>query len=62
MDIHVSVGEWINTLQDRMTNAMDGDCFYLPTSMHFHAFTLLKEGYFPDRDFKVKINDSVDVR
>jgi len=62
MDIHVSVGEWINTLQNRMNNAMDGDCFYLPTSMHLHAFTLLKEGYFPDRDFKVLVDDSVNAR
>lgn len=62
MDIHVSVGEWINTLQNRMNNAVDGDCFYLPTSMHLHAFTLLKEGYFPDRDFKVLVDDSVNLR
>jgi hypothetical protein len=62
MDIHVSVGEWINTLQNRMNNAVDGDCFYLPTSMHLHAFTLLKEGYFPDRDFKVQVDDSANLR
>jgi hypothetical protein len=62
MDIHVNVGEWINTLQSRMSNASDGDCFYLPTSMHLHAFSLLKEGYFPERDFKVKLDDSTFVK
>lgn len=62
MDVHIAVGEWINTLQNRMNNAVDGDCFYLPTSMHLHAFTLLKEGYFPDRDFKVLVDDSVNLR
>jgi hypothetical protein len=62
MDIHVSVGEWTNSLMNRMNNAVEGDIFCLPTSMHMHAFSLLKEGYFPDRDFKVKLDDSLDVR
>jgi len=56
MDIHViSVGEWINSLMSRMMNAGEGDCFYLPTLMHLHAYTILKEGSFPDRDFKVEV-------
>ena len=55
MEIQVSVGEWMNTLQGLMLHAADGDCFCLPTNMHFHAFMLLKEGQFAERDFKVKI-------
>jgi len=26
--------------------------------MHFHAFMLLKEGQFPDKDLRVKISSS----
>jgi len=58
MEIHViSVGEWMNSLLSRMTNAVDGDCFYLPTNMHLHAFMLLKEQSFADKDFKVEVTD-----
>jgi hypothetical protein len=49
MEIQVSVGEWMNTLQGLMLHAADGDCFCLPT------FMLLKEGQFAERDFKVKV-------
>jgi hypothetical protein len=56
MEIHISMGEWINALQQRMSNANDGDCFYLPTLMHLHAFLLLKERCFPCRDFKVEVD------
>jgi hypothetical protein len=55
MVIHISLGEWMNALQNRMSNAVDGDCFCLPTDMHLHAYTLVKEGSFPDRDFKVEV-------
>jgi hypothetical protein len=55
MEIPVAVGEWMNTLLIRMTNANDGDCFCLPTNMHVHAFFLLKEAHFPSRDFKIKV-------
>lgn len=58
MDVNVSVGEWMNTLQNRMLNAMDGDCFCLPTAMHLHAFLLLKENQFAHRDFKVKVGQA----
>lgn len=62
MDIHViSVGEWINTLLSRMDSAVDGDCFVLPTLMHLHAYSILKEGSFPDRDFKVEIKNPLEV-
>jgi hypothetical protein len=55
MEIRISVGEWMNALQNRMSNAVDGDCFCLPTDMHLHAYMLVKEGSFPDRDFKVEV-------
>jgi hypothetical protein len=61
MEIHISLGEWINTLQIRMGNAVDGDCFYLPSQMHLHAYTILKEASFPDRHFKVEIKNSTEV-
>ena len=62
MDIHViGVGEWMNSLMSRMTSAMDGDCFYLPTLMHLHAYNILKEGSFPDKHFKVEIQRSTEV-
>jgi len=55
MEIHISVGEWMNSLKSRMENAMEGDCFHLPTSMHLHAFKLLSEQDFPDKHFEVTI-------
>ena len=62
MDIHViSVGEWTNSLMSRMMSAMDGDCFCLPTLMHLHAYNLLKESSFSDRDFKVEIKNPTEV-
>jgi hypothetical protein len=57
MEIYISVGEWINTLQIRMSNAVDGDCFYLPSLMHLHAFYLVKDASFPDRNFKVELKE-----
>lgn len=61
MDIHVAVGEWMQTLQSLMSNAADGDCFCLPTLMHLHAYTILKESSFADRDFKVEITRKAKV-
>jgi hypothetical protein len=61
MEIPISVGEWINTLQSRMTNAVDGDCFCLPTYMHLHAYMLVKEAMFPERDFKVEVKQTTDA-
>ena len=43
MEISVSVGEWIQALSNRMSNAVDGDCFLLPTPMHLHAFETLQK-------------------
>jgi hypothetical protein len=61
MEIPVSVGEWMNALQNRMMNAMDGDCFLLPTYMHLHAYTLVKDAVFPERDFKVEIKQQTEA-
>jgi hypothetical protein len=62
MEIHViSVGEWINTLQSLMMNAADGDCFCLPTDMHLHAYMLVKDTAFPERDFKVEIKQHTEA-
>ena len=61
MEIPVSVGEWMNALQNRMMNAMDGDCFLLPTYMHLHAYMLVKEAVFPERDFKVEIKQHTEA-
>jgi hypothetical protein len=58
MEIKVSVGEWMNSLQNRMNNAVEGDCFHLPTTMHIHAFTLLKEEFFPHKNFKFILSDT----
>jgi hypothetical protein len=54
MDIRISIGEWIKTLQERMTDASDGDCFCLPTQMHLHAFQITQE-QFPNKHFRFKI-------
>jgi hypothetical protein len=59
MDITVGMGEWMNSLMSRMTSAADGDCFYLPTLMHLHAYNLLKESCFPDKNFKVAVEKTV---
>jgi len=61
MDIYVSLGEWINSLMSRMDNAMDGDCFYLPTLMHLHAYTIVKRDFFPDRTFKVEVKSRTEA-
>lgn len=56
MEISIFVGEWIQALSNRMSNAVDGDCFLLPTPMHLHAFeTLQKQEQFVDKNFKVKV-------
>jgi len=57
MDVHVATGEWINTLINRMAHAADGDCFYLPSQMHLHAFLLAKESSFPERNFRVEVEE-----
>jgi hypothetical protein len=51
----------MNALQNRMMNAMDGDCFLLPTYMHLHAYTLVKDAVFPERDFKVEIKQHTEA-
>lgn len=56
MEIHVSMGEWMNSLMSRMDNAADGDCFCLPTAMHLHAFSLIKDQYFGNKSFDVRVS------
>jgi hypothetical protein len=57
MIITVFVGEWIQALSNRMSNAVDGDCFLLPTPMHLHAFeTLQEQEQFAHKNFKVKLS------
>jgi hypothetical protein len=55
MEIYISVGEWINSLQSHMQSASDEDCFCLPTHMHLHAYDLIKEDKFADRKFTAKV-------
>jgi sortase (surface protein transpeptidase) len=56
MNTHViSVGEWSQSLFNRMNNAVEGDVFCLPTPMHLHAYELIKEQYFDQKQFKVEV-------
>ncbi len=57
----ISMGEWINALMHSMNNAVDGDAFLLPTKMHLHAYTILKEASFPERVFKVEVKNATEV-
>jgi hypothetical protein len=52
MEIQISTGEWLASLGKRMASAMDGDIFCLPTPMHVHAFFLLKDSQFPQRNLE----------
>jgi hypothetical protein len=61
MEINISLGEWMKSIQSRMDNAVDGDCFCLPTRMHLHAYDLVKTTWFPDRNFKVEVKEKAEV-
>ena len=54
----ICMGEWMNALMSSMNSAVDGDAFLLPTDMHLHAFWLLKEASFADKNFKVEVRPS----
>ena len=41
-----------------MSGATDGTCFHLPTSMHYHAFLVAKDGLLPEREFKVLVQET----
>jgi hypothetical protein len=58
MEIHISSGEWANSLMSRMNNAADGDLFCLPTPIHEHIFWIVKNASFPERQFKVEVKES----
>ena len=50
------MGEWTRSLSCRMSSAVDGDCFVLPTPIHLHAFeTLMGEEQFANKKFRVKL-------
>jgi hypothetical protein len=55
MAIQISTGEWISALKNRMGSVPDGTIFHLPTPMHHHAFLLVKDTFFPERDFTAKV-------
>lgn len=55
MEIPISTGQWINALNHYMANACDGDVFLLPSSIHLHAFQLVKDSHYPAKQFKVKV-------
>jgi hypothetical protein len=56
MEISVLMGEWTRALSCRMSSAVDGDCFVLPTPIHLHAFeTLMGEEQFANKKFRVKL-------
>jgi hypothetical protein len=58
MSIYViGVGEWMQTLSSRMKTAVDGDLFVLPSAIHLHAFQLVKDTSFPERIFKVEVEE-----
>lgn len=54
-DIYVNVGEWMVSLKQHMHNVSSEDTIYLPTKMHLHAFELLQEAEFGDKQFKINL-------
>jgi hypothetical protein len=56
VEIQISEGQWIASLKQLMTTAASGDTFLLPTKIHLHAFEEVKENFFPDKTFHVKLN------
>ena len=57
MDVHIAVGEWIYSIQSHMTLAADDTCFHLPTPMHVHAFWIVKDKFFPEKNFKLVVEN-----
>jgi hypothetical protein len=57
MDVHIAVGEWIHSIQRHMELAGDDTCFHLPTPMHVHAFWIVKDGSFPEKNFKLVVEN-----
>jgi len=54
-DIYIGVGEWMVSLKRHMNSAGLGDTIHLPTVMHLHAFSLLKESDFLGKEFRVDV-------
>ena len=62
MSTHViGMGQWMNALMHSMQNAVNEDVFLLPTQMHLHAYSILKEDFFPERTFKVEVKNPLDA-
>jgi|Laugresbdmm110dd_1035094.scaffolds.fasta_scaffold219907_2 hypothetical protein len=58
MDIHVSTGEWIQSLMQQMSGNTDiPTCFRLPSSPHVHAFLIVKESNFPQQPFTYTLEE-----
>jgi hypothetical protein len=57
MDVHIAVGEWVQSIQRYMALAADDTCFHLPTPMHVHAFWIAKDGFFPEKNFKLVVEN-----
>jgi hypothetical protein len=55
MEIKVSLGQWMHGMAGLMSQAPDRSTFLLPSEMHLHAFQLLKEASFSDKQFTVKL-------
>jgi hypothetical protein len=56
MEIPISTGQWMNAMNQRMSQACDGDVFLLPSFIHLHAFRLVKDSHYPGKQFKVKVS------
>ena len=57
----IGVGEWMQNLSSRMKTAVDGDLFVLPSAMHLHAYNLLKESCFPEKNLTVEVKNPTEV-
>jgi|TARA_R100001224_G_scaffold35652_1_gene20210 hypothetical protein len=55
MEIKVSLGQWMFGMSGLMAQAPDETTFLLPSLMHMHAFQILKQTSFPERNFTVKL-------
>tara|TARA_B100000214_G_scaffold371234_1_gene347231 strand:- start:63 stop:248 length:186 start_codon:yes stop_codon:yes gene_type:complete len=58
MEIYISTGEWIASIKNKMENAIEGSCFHLPSFMHLHAFEIIKNQAFSNKNFKVVIHNN----
>jgi hypothetical protein len=58
MDIHISTGEWMKSLMEKMSGNTDiPTCFCLPSTQHVHAFIIVKESNFPQQPFTYTLEE-----